>query len=267
VKIVWSLKRLSKPSQVNADGDHQQEGRICQRQPPPWQPGERGATPPGDRAKRAGAPAHDEKEDRDAAGHDRERRQPAGDDVQRRQGEQIERERLAEDRIDRAPARRAAIPGERERRPLGHQPGACDERDQQRHPEADHAQRWSDRNLNRLAVDDDRAAGSPLAEVGRLEGEERSIDRQKRDDRKRDERRGLKVEGLPEDVDIPERVEPQGIDVVGKRRAAAQEKDGDHREQEQPATTPARTLWRPVDRLGHAGTRGLSALRKEDDLA
>ena len=187
---------------------------------------------------------------RHGADHDRQRHQPAADQLPRRQREEIERERLSEDRIDEA-GRRRSVPIERERRPLGHQAGAGGERDDRRAAERCDLQHRLDRQLDRLTVDHDRQAGQ-LAEPGGLDREERAVDDDERRHREEREHRCLQVQRLPEHLGVAERAEPQRIDVVRQGGAAAEEDDGEQREQEETAARPRFTRRRPVDGFSHA---------------
>src|SRR5439155_13900155 len=84
-----------------------------------------------------------------------------------------------------------------------------------------------------------------------------------RDDREAREEFRLDVESLPEDVDVAERAEPQGVDVIGKRRAAAQDQQGDQAKQNVPAA-PFRTPRRgPVGGGSSVGIRGAASLPVE----
>ena len=172
----------------------------------------------------AHAAADDHEEDRNPAGDDGERRQPAGDEVERRQREEVEGDRPAEHRIDgRRDGGAASVPVERERRPLGHHAEARHHRDEDRGGERDEPQHGLDRQDQRLAVDDDVAArGQP--EVVRLERPERSVERREGDERGAEEDRALQVQRLPEDVAVAEGRKPERLDVVGQRRAGAQER-------------------------------------------
>src|SRR5207244_6907208 len=68
------------------------------------------------------------------------------------------------------------------------------------------------------------------------------------DDREEREDSGLDVQRFPEDIGVAERAEPEGVDVVGKRRSAAQQHDRNNsKEKVDAATPPRRARRRPVD--------------------
>ncbi len=108
-------------------------------------------------------------------------------------------------------------------------------------------QDWFDRQLDRLAADQNRDARE-LAEVSRFDREIRPEQDEKGAGRKSGEHRRLHVEHLPEDVEVPERVEPQHVDVIRQRRPTAQDNRGNDGEKEQAPAPPSRPpWWRQVD--------------------
>ena len=92
--------------------------------------------------------------------------------------------------------------------------------------ERDQFEHRLDRQLERLAVDQDRAAGE-LAEVRRLQREKRAVERRAKVTAANAGERPppAMFSDLPEDVDEAERVEPERVDVVGERGAAAEDED------------------------------------------
>jgi len=223
--------------------------------------GDRQSAPrPGARIIAAGAEhpraaGDDSEEQRDAGNDHRQRHHPPGKELPRRQREQIERQRPAEDWIDdarRRPRQRVAprVPPQRERGPLRHHPGACGKGDQQRGDDRDQPQHRFDRQLDRLSVDQNRKAGQ-LAEARRLQRHERSVQDDERRERERAEDGRLQVQCFPEDGAVAERIEPQRVDVVGERRAAAEQQDARDDQEKDEAAPPGATVRRPIDGLRH----------------
>ena len=101
-----------------------------------------------------------------------------------------------------------------------------------------------------MTVDQNGQAGE-LAQPRRLEREERAVQHEKCDAGKARQDRGLQVQRFPEDVADAERLEPEGVDVIGERRAAAQEQSGEHRQEQEAAAPSGRTATWPVDGFGH----------------
>ena len=226
--------------QVHARRQDHEEQREGDRQAAP------GASPGGGSpAAQHPRPAGDrDEESGDAARDHRQRHQPAGDQVPRRQREQVKGDRLVEDRIDgRVVADAGAIPVQRQRRPLGHHAGAGRDRDQERGDDRDPAHHGLDRQRERLTVDQNPAARDVVEPIG-LDGEKRAVEDEKREEREAAEDRRLEPERPPEDVAVPERIEPQRVDVVRQRCSGAQEDDADGGGQE-PQTAPARRSRQP----------------------
>src|SRR6185295_9928656 len=92
------------------------------------------------------------------------------------------------------------------------------------------------------------------------EREKRSIENEERDDREAGENRRLEAQRLPEHVAVPERVEPQRVDVVGERRSDAQQEDGKNGDDEHPAAPLRGSRRRPVDGLSHVSVELYSAV-------
>ena len=179
-----------------------------------------GAGPP----DAAAAPHHltgarcEAEEQRHRAADHRQRRQPSREQLPHRQREQIERNRAPEDGIGlgRARERRTTrVPPERKRRPVRHHPRAGDQRDDDRYRDGDGAQHGSDRHGDGAPVDEDDAAGAQLAERCGLQRQERAIEAGERRAGEHGEQRGLDVQRRPEHLGIPERSEPERLDVVG----------------------------------------------------
>ena len=234
--------------EVDLDGEHQQHRRGGNRQPAPGSDAGVGAT-----AEEPGASGNHDEEHRDAGDHHRDRQEPTADQLPRRQREQVEGERTAEDRVDdllraRRELRGRAVPIQGQRLPVGHHAGAAGQRDEQRCGQRHQPEHRFNGQRQRLAVDQD-AAARDLAESIRLEREKRSIEHGEGDDGEEREDSGLDVQRLPEDVGVAERSEPEGVDVVGKRRPAAQHQDCKSGQEKVDAAAASRWPRRgPIDR-------------------
>ena len=233
-------------AEVHLHREHEQQKGRRDREAAPRR-ADIAAAAAGEHARASG---DDDEEPGDGAGDHRQRHQPAGDELPGGKSKQIEVQRPAEDRIDDAASRARRVPVERERRPRRHHAGAGGGGDGERHAERDQAQDRFDRQLHRLAVDDNCAAAGEVGEVRGLQREKRSVQNEKRHRGKRGEYRRLQVQRLPEHVGVPERTKPERVDVIGQRRSAAQGEDGEHGENDQAAATPPAGR-RPGDCVGH----------------
>ena len=161
------------------------------------------------------------------AAHDRERHQPAGEELPGRQREQVERERPAEDRDRAAAVARRRVPVEREASSTrAIMPAPVTAAMTQRQSERDEIEHRFDRQLERLAVDDDAAE---LAEARRLEREERAVEHREGDDGEAQKTTACTLSVVQNTARVAERVEPERLDVVGERRAGAEDSGGEQR--------------------------------------
>src|SRR5262249_13861003 len=146
------------------------------------------------------------------------------------QREEVERRRPEEDRI-RSRHRRntGAIPPQRQRRPFSQHASGGRRRDEQGASDGDEAPHRLDRPLDRLSVDQDRDAGQ-LAQALRLQNQERDVEDEKGYGAESREDQRLDPQRLPEDVAVPQRVEPQRVDVVRQDRSAAEHDQRQRRE-------------------------------------
>ena len=96
--------------------------------------------------------------------------------------------------------------------------------------EPDQLEDGFDRQRHRPSVDENRGPDQCIEPIG-LQRPEHSIDHQKGKEGKGSESRGLKAEPRPEHGRIAQRFEPESIDVIGRRRAAAQNHNTQDREQ------------------------------------
>ena len=76
-------------------------------------------------------------------------------------------------------------------------------------------------------VDDDDAVAADLAEPRRLEREKGAVHGNEGRRAGRDEDQALKLEDLPEDLRVAERIEPERVHVVRERGAASKQQHGE----------------------------------------
>ena len=199
----------------------------------------------------------DEK-DGHAAHDDRQREEPPHDQLECRKREEIERDRTPEYRIDADLAgrrgrhcRSRSVPVQRQRGPLFHQRSAGERADDNAHAERDRPEHRLDRQPQRLAVDHD-GVSDELAETSGFQREKSAVECRERQRRRDGKDCRLEVQRLPEHGDVAQRFEPQGVDVIGNRRAAAEEhRGGDDDEQDPPAPWRTALRRRPLDGVGH----------------
>src|SRR5262249_18126368 len=128
----------------------------------------------------------------------------------------------------------------------GHADGG-DAGDDQRDADGDKAKHWLDGELEGLTVDQERAAGE-LAEPRGFQCDERPVKQQEREAEERRENRCLNIDRLPENRAEAQGIEPEGSDVVGQHRFAAEREGDEHGENDQPAASPPRrSRRRPVE--------------------
>ena len=177
---------------------------------------------------------HDE-EAGDGAHEHRDRQQPAGDQLPGRQREEIEGERPAEDRIDDGDAPTAVPPYQYNasvvQSAIMLAPVMTAITSGARRARS--AEDRFDRQLDRLAVDQDRDAGQ-LAEPRRLEDDEGTVEDEECDGGEAREDRRLDIDVFQNTSAYPSELEPEGVDVVGEGGPAA-EQDRRGRGDENPA--------------------------------
>ncbi len=238
------------PAEVHARGEHQQHHRETDRQPAP-------GTGRADRVDTNEDPSAADDRDEgesDPASHDGERQQPTGEEPPGRQREEIEGQRAAENGVDRR-SRAWRIPIEGERRPRGRHASAGNRANDERQPQRDEPQQRLYRQVQRLTIDQNRRAGQ-FSETRRPERQKCAVQRQEGHDREKCEDGRLKIQRLPEHVEVPERFEPERFDVIRQRRPAAEHDGGQDDEEKQTATPASRTGGWPIDRFSHRGSRG-----------
>ena len=178
--------------------------------------------------------------------------QPAGRELPCGKREQIKRDRPAEDGIDAPGAADnhiLPVPPERDGRPLAHEAhcGAqCDDRGQEHR---DDRKDRPDGEPDGSIVDDDDAVAADLAEPRRLEREKGAVHGNEGRRAGCDEDQALKLEDLPEDLRVAERIEPERVHVVPERGAASEQQHGERDYEEEPGTSASRSLRRKTDRV------------------
>ena len=134
--------------------------------------------------------------------------------------------RLAENRIHNAAGGALGIPIERERRPFRHHARASRRGNDERNDEHDQAQDALARQFQWLPADENYATAQQIGLVRAPQRKKPSVQDKKCASEKCRKDRPLKAQCLPENVSVPERPEPQGVDVIRYRRPAAENEDG-----------------------------------------
>jgi hypothetical protein len=181
-------------------------------------------------------PAGDQqKEDGNQADGHRHRQHPVQNEVPRRQSEQEEAEGLAEDRVSRACGRR--VPPQGQRRPIVHHGAARDQCPTDADDPAGNAQHGFNREFDRLSAEDDGVVPWQVALVSALQCGKRAEQNDEGGDCERREDSPLQVQGLPEDVPVAKRPEPQQVHPVRQGAATAEQgcgQDGEDNQQTDP---------------------------------
>ena len=116
--------------------------------------------------------------------------------------------------------------------------------DDQRGDDGDDAQKLRYGQLDGPAAEKDRMRVGQIGGVAVAEREERAEENEESERRKGREGSPLEAPGLPEDARVAERAEPQKINPVGDRGAAADEDEDDDGEEEVNGKARAARLLR-----------------------